>query len=1422
MINNSGGITEDDEDGGNIAIVGMGLRFPGASTPDQFWRNLAGGIESIESISIEELRASGVPGDLLNDPNYIPSGGFLLDIDQFDAEFFNCSNSEAEIMDPQHRVFLECCWEAIENSGYRPKEVPGRTGVFAGTGSSQYASLLPQNERTSAFVLRQIGNDKDYLTTRVAYKLNLMGPCLTIQTACSTSLVAVTAAAQSLLLHQCDFALAGGVHISVPQRLGYIHEPGSVFSRDGHCRTFDARGDGTVPGSGAGVVVLRRLSDARRDRDTIYAIVRGFAVNNDGAEKVGFTAPGVAGQAEVVREALALAGVSSEEISYVEAHGTGTALGDPIEVAALTEAFDQASFRRHSCALGSVKTNIGHLMEAAGIAGLIKATLALHHRQIPPTLHFENPNPAIPFFTAPFRVNSHLLPWSGPKPRKAGVNSFGIGGTNAHVVLEEGPPIPAGEETSCIPLPFSLSARDESALRQFAARFESFLTERLDLRLIDICWTACTGRTVFSSRLAVVASRREDLIQALRAFLAGNTHGALWCQLTGGGLRREETHLETTVAAEMAKRFVAGHAVDFQPLFQTLDPFRVPLPTYPFQRKRHWKTCTGERQFNERSVFPPRETPLSSWDSAHRPPLSSPSQIRRRLLPKLNLIVNSAELRRYRNLMPLLEELALGFAVRTVSTAFEKLDTTTQTGSTDQLRQALGVTDRQFKRFERLLSMVQNAGWLTPTERGWSWSSRPLPDCDALDRRIRAEFSESNTEVALLSACGPQIGNVLNGTCNPLELLFPNGGFDRATAIYQDALHARILNGLLRDAVVAGFDGSPRTGGLKVLEVGGGTGSTTATVLPHLNGTVAEYRFTDIGRLFIQRARQRFQEFPFLQYSLLNIEEEPLAQGIKRHAYDAVIAVNVLHATRSLAETLSHVRQLLVPGGLLYLLEITSDLNLAEMTAGLVDGWWRFDDFKLRPHSPILNADGWVRVLGESGFDSVERLCPESHFELFSHTLFVARCDASTLEPTLHGVGSTARQSLCEVPGGPSKPPGERLTSGESQEVICARDAAASVLGLPSGTFPLDVPLEQLGLDSLMAVDLRARMKRVRGGDIELGQIDGDMTVLQLADSLRTASDQASRTDESSHPHVTQRFDFPTCILPLQLAGKKRPFFCVHPLAGSPMCYHNLAMELGKDRPFLGIQSPGLMDDEPVLRTISEMAEHYVQAILKTQPEGPYALGGWSFGGFIAWEIAARLEARGKQVASLALIDGGPTQELIEQTHLNPANVLRGTAWLIRCLMQAGQPRNYDELRRLGQALGISLPTSMTELLRRDWKERIHLLRTVSVGITRTLRISALNLWAIRTYVPSHVRCPVCLYSASNTPGENHDRARTLQALSERPVISVPLERNHMSMILQMEGSRELGSRLRHLLDQADTVWSANHSILANETGLKS
>jgi acyl transferase domain-containing protein len=510
--------------GMDIAVIGMSCAYPGAREPDAFWRNIVAGVESLTDLSDDDLREAGEAPELTRAHEYVRRAACIDDVDLFDAEFFGFTPREAERTDPQRRLFLEHCWRAIEDAGYDPRRIPGPVGVYAGQSINTYIrnvrSHVDWGEAARAGERWEnygaLENDMDYLAPKVSYHLGLTGPSIPLGTACSTSLVAIHLACQALRTFECDAALAGGVAVTLPAKRGYLYIEGGIASADGRTRTFDARSTGTVFGSGVGVLLLKRLEDALGDGDNIAGVIVGSAINNDGGARAGFSTPSVEGQAEVIAQAQAVAGVHPDTITYLEAHGTGTPVGDPIEVAALTKAFREHTDRRGYCVIGSVKANIGHVDAAAGVAGLIKALYAVREGVIPPQLNFSEPNQALRLHESPFRVAVRREPWrtADSAPRRAGVSSFGIGGTNAHVVIEQ-PPVTDRERESGDWHVLPVSARDDQALSEALGRLAGAL-DGGSLRLDDTAFTLQHGRTRFGRRAAVAAPNPAAAVRALR------------------------------------------------------------------------------------------------------------------------------------------------------------------------------------------------------------------------------------------------------------------------------------------------------------------------------------------------------------------------------------------------------------------------------------------------------------------------------------------------------------------------------------------------------------------------------------------------------------------------------------------------------------------------------------------------------------------------------------------------------------------------------------------------------------------------------------------------------------------------------------------------------------------------------------------
>ncbi|MCG8639116.1 MAG: type I polyketide synthase, partial [Desulfobacterales bacterium] len=636
----------------------MSCRFPGAKNIDQFWENLTNGVESVTVFSDEDLTESGVQPVELNHSNYVKKGFVIEDEDKFDASFFGYSPKEAEIIDPQQRLFLELSWEVLENGGYASDRQNISIGVFGGSKISTYLTNILDTNMSSGTVSdlqHLIANDKDYLTSRVSFKLNLKGPSITVQSACSTSLVAIHLACDSLLSGACDMAIAGGASIIIPHKKGYLFQEGLMLSPDGRCRVFDAGANGMVPGNGAGVVLLKRLEEAVADHDHIYAVIAGSAVNNDGSDKVGYTAPSVEGQINVIQEAQTVARVETDSISYIEAHGTGTVLGDPIEIEAINEVFKTKNNGEKFCAIGSVKTNIGHLDTAAGIAGFIKTVLCLKHGYLVPSLNYEQPNPKIDFQNSPLYVNTRFLPWqANGYPRRAGVSSFGFGGTNAHVILEEAPDRSVTQAPDFPLHLLTLSAKTREALKQQVHNYSLFLDNNHDALIEDICFSANIGRFHFSHRAAFIAESTDDLRLKLSAALeeksastwfqdgAGNQtgpkvtfdisgqpfdHDQLAGIISGSHVLKTRYRLPVPRAdrdgfhlllSALGKLYEHGADIDWESFYHDSRPCRIPLPSYPFEKQRHWISSVASRPENiPRRALPPDDSDATAmWHAA--------------------------------------------------------------------------------------------------------------------------------------------------------------------------------------------------------------------------------------------------------------------------------------------------------------------------------------------------------------------------------------------------------------------------------------------------------------------------------------------------------------------------------------------------------------------------------------------------------------------------------------------------------------------------------------------------------------------------------------------------------------------------------------------------------------------------------------
>lgn len=1309
-----------------IAIVGLGCRLPGAPNPEAFWDLLQSGNDAVSSIPEDRWDVDGCFDPVPQTPGkmYTKAGGFLEQVDQFDPRFFGIAPRETTGLDPQQRLLLEVTWETLEHAGQSADRLAdSQTGVFVGISNNDYSRLQTRTTGLEAIDAHSgTGSLNSIAAGRLAYMLGLKGPCLSIDTACSSSLVAVHLAVQSLRNGECQAALAGGVNLMLDPSSSIALSALQALSPTGLCKTFDESADGYVRGEGCGMVLLKRLSDAVADGDRVMALIRGSAVNHDGKSN-GLTAPHGPSQETVIRAAVADAQISPSLVSFVEAHGTGTSLGDPIEVKALAAAYGTDRTKAEPLHIGSVKTNIGHLESAAGIASLIKVVLALQHAEIPPHLHFETPSPYIPWQTLPIDVPTTSTTWRGPQSRRiAGISSFGLSGTNAHLIVESAvaPSYAKGDpERTHHVLP--LSAKTDSALRELVEAYESALSdEAFDLG--DICYTAATGRAHFDKRIAVVGSSAESmrtklaairdgkftsgfaqgnindkptpkiaflftgqgsqsfgmgrqlyesqptfrdaidrcdtilretldqplldvlypetetespinetqytqpalfaveyalyemwkswgiepsmvlghsvgeyvaacvagvfsledglkliaargrLMQALpqdgqmvvvmanaetvtqvirdksakvsiaavnspdQTVISGRTelveavalefesrgittkaltvshafHSAqmdpmldafehicgtvelsapsipLVSNLHGRVVRDEIasprywrdqirntvqfrpgiTHLDesgcnvfleigpdavltalgrqnvqdahtlwltslrgskdcwNTLLGSLAELYAHGVPIDWHGFDQDYPRHKVVTPTYPFQRQRYWledvsesdasgipgqasasreKSLTSHQQFLE-IAWQPKSRLNQALARRVADFIPSTDDLRVAVGDEAERLRQQFTLDHFQRLDRQLDQLSTSYILQ----ALRQLGWTpkaNETGARQSLFEQLKIDARHERLFNRLLDILSEDGVLTIKDSTWTANATNgvLAAPEELLAGMAETYPECDAELELLAQCGSNLADVLSGAAEPLQVLFPDGSAKFVERLYRESPFAFTLNTLVEETVAQAIGRLPAGRAVKILEIGAGTGGTTRQILPRLPQDRTEYVFTDVSEIFTRTAEQSLKQYPFIRYKTLNIEEAPDSQGFAPHQFDLIIAANVLHATVDLQQSIEHVRQLLAPGGELVLLEGTKPQRLLDLSFGMTDGWWRFDD-ALRPKYPLISSAQWVDLLDGLGFNDVAAFpqtgANEDSTVAWPHSVIVAKADSSTNDPS--------------------------------------------------------------------------------------------------------------------------------------------------------------------------------------------------------------------------------------------------------------------------------------------------------------------------------------------------------------------------------------------------------------------------------------
>jgi 3-oxoacyl-(acyl-carrier-protein) synthase/SAM-dependent methyltransferase/acyl carrier protein len=1066
-----------------VAIIGMAVRLPGGVTsPERFWKALAEGEDLVTTIPPERWSAGAYWSSDAQQPGtmYDIHGGFLSDIDAFDADFFGIHSREAASMDPQQRILLELTWEALERARIDPRSLMNtQTGIYLGLSNSDYARLLTERA-VEIDGYTGVGAAASVAAGRIAYFLGTHGPALVIDTACSSSLVAVHQAVQSLRRGETDLAIVGAANLILSPDMNISFSRTGMLSPEGRCKTFDASADGYVRAEGCCILVMKRLAEAVRDGDRVMANVRGTAVNQDG-RSAGITAPNGPAQEAVMRAALRDAELKPDAVDYIEAHGTGTPLGDPMEVHAIGAVYGSSRSSKSPLRIGSVKTNLGHTEAAAGLTGLIKVVLMMQPTGgIAPHLHFKQPSPQIDWERWPIEIPQRLIPWSrNGAIRYAGVSSFGFSGTNAHLILSSVEEPASGEiGREVVPPVFSesllcLSAAHEDSLRVLAERYIDFLRESKN-SFADICYAAAIGRAKLPQRLALRANRSEIAAQVLEQWLAGHPVAGL---MTNAEDAPEPSMVTRGALEQIQKEFAAGGTLRYDKRAQSDALRSIDLPIYPFQRKRFWfgapPLVKRQRQrevawqaMRMEAERQSRQGPLG-WSPADHP-------------------------ERWK----ILDRLTRAHAQNVLVAAGAFTDGNPLTA--DHVLQGCGFQPIYLNLVRRWLFSLAAAGELVETNGSFRSVGALQPvNLGPYWQDTERWLADDPGTLAYLKQCGALLGEVVAGRKSALETLFPDGSFDLAEGLYEGNVEARYFNPIVASALRALAYGSGNQRSVRILELGGGTGGTTSTVLPLLPSGQVEYWFTDVSELFLSRARRKFAEYRYVHYARLDIDRPIEEQGFAPGRFDAIVAANVVHAARNLESALHRIKALLSDDGVLVLLETTHHHSWFDMSTGLIEGWQHFEDADRRDH-PLLTPEQWRGVLERAGFEDMVEL-PASGSQsvtLGQHVLLAG----SSKTPGIQSQKKTESQaSTPQQMEGQAKAP---ISLPEQENDLIAEE----LLALPQekrdervsqvvretvcAVFQLDIRpddltdrdrLSDLGMDSLIALELRGELSKRLG-----------------------------------------------------------------------------------------------------------------------------------------------------------------------------------------------------------------------------------------------------------------------------------------------------------------------------------------------------
>lgn len=958
-------LLSDNETDSDIAIVGMACRMPLAQNVNEFWENLCNGVDAVRSIPSRRMKELNKIANIeCDDSNYYPQAAYIERIDLFDPAFFNIPPNEAKLIDPHQRMFMEVTWEALEDAGYTKKAIFGtKAGVFVASSRSQYANLIKTSEPSAI-----PGNLYSVIAGRISYTFNLKGPSQMVDTACSSSLVAVHNACQSIKAGDCDMAIAGGINLYLTTMDKKLYEVG-IASPDGRSKTFDESANGTGGGEGVGVIILKPLRKALEDNDNIYAVIKGSTINSDGKSN-GITAPNAVAQAALIKEAWVKYNIDPQSVSYIEVHGTGTKLGDPIEIEGITEAFKAFTNRKQFCSIGSVKTNIGHLDSAAGIAGLIKTTLMLKHKIIPPTLHFKNPNTHIDFCNTPVYVNSVLNQWEPECGiRRAGVSSFGLSGTNCHTILEEyctsekGVKQPDQDETDMKECIFTLTAKSEKTLYKVASHYASFLKE-CEHSFKDVCFTSNIGRDHYIYKLAIIASSMEELVRKLELLNSYNDktntvdvksiQGVFISSPSGeppiGTVLPSDNSLES-----LAESFIRGDAINWNEFYRKAERKKVSLPVYFFEHRSYWA----------------ESDPISQEENI-RPAVIEP-KIRDIIKSTFSLGVHLLERVNFSDIPSMCKSLE-DFSCRLVLDIFNQWGifiNPSERFSISNIIFTSGVEPKYKRLIEYLLVLLERNGVIEVDNGNMQFSeSYYKGDIDSLYNTLLERYPDFQGSFKIVKYCVENYPRVLTGKVSSLSILFPDGTpaflqtFTNKGCTMGDCYEFLAIEAL-KNHINAFGDRKVR-----ILEVGAGAGTVAKQIFSNIQDKNIEYFYTDIGKSVLSNAQKQFEEYKFVNYKIFDIEKDPLEQGFYEGEFDIVVALNVIHATRIINNSLENLKKVMAKNGSLYIIEKVVNEPQENLVWGLTDGWWLFED-ETRVHSPLMGIQQWKSCINKAGYKNI-------------------------------------------------------------------------------------------------------------------------------------------------------------------------------------------------------------------------------------------------------------------------------------------------------------------------------------------------------------------------------------------------------------------------------------------------------------------